>query len=231
MVARGTLPAATGIGAASTRGPRARATPRIATQGVLVALIAPLALLILAGCASSPRTYYSPSRTRAAAVTISPAAKETTTPIETRQFVPADFAHEELRIACEARAFDDAITDRVSLPTLRIRIWLYNYSKHQLELRPGEFYVIDDLDRRLPAPSVEHDGQKTGIVLATPPIRSSIDLVFRLPEGYDLTKPRAVRLFWGFRLDDHEYRHETIFEPNGDRGFRDPFIAIAPRSS
>jgi hypothetical protein len=194
----------------------------------------------LAGCSSSPRVYFTPSRTRAALVAPAPrdasapavgAPAEVATPVETRQFVPEDLAGEEIRIALKAIAFEDAITDRISLPTLRVRIWLYNFSKHVVEVRPGEFEVSDDLDRRFPPPSTEQDGHPAGIVLARPPVRTAVDVIFRLPEGYDPRTPRELRMRWGFRVDDREFRHETILEPGRDGSFRDPFGGVAPRSS
>lgn len=52
-----------------------------------------------------------------------------------------------------------------------------------------------------------------------------MDLVFRLPDGYDIERPRGFTLRWGFRVGGREVRHETFYERRKDRAFRNPFFA------
>ena len=192
----------------------------------LVALPVLALAAALAGCSTPQRAYFAPARTRAECV--SPHAEA---PVQTRQFVPEDFIQDQLRISCEARMFEDEVVGGVTIPTLRVRVWLYNYSKRRIELRPEEFIAKDDLGRSFKPSEVWHDEKKAHLVLMNPPGRSSVDVFFRLPEGYDLSPVRSLRLQWGFRIDDREYRHETQFERGRDRAFRDPFFALGGRSS
>jgi hypothetical protein len=190
------------------------------------ALLAPALLAALAGCSSAQRAYFAPARTRAELV--SPHAE---VPVATHQFVPEEFCSDQLRIACEARMFEDEVVGGVTIPTLRVRVWLYNYSRRRIELRPEEFVAEDDLGRCFKPSEVWHDERKAHIVIAKPPGRSTVDVFFHLPEGYDLSPVRAIRLKWGFRIDSREFRHETLFDRGRDHGFRDPFYALGGRSS
>ena len=187
-------------------------------------LLAALAAVLLAqGCSSPARTYYEPSRTRGSIVDLARPSPEGGEPVETREFVPLEFAGAEVRVACQARISESEPVEGVRVATLHLRVWVHNYSKHRVEMRPKEFVAVDDIDRRFTPTEIRQDGTATTIVLARSPLRSSIDVIFRLPAGYDIRGSRSLKLLWGFRIDEREYRHETLFEAARDRGFHDPF--------
>ncbi len=186
-------------------------------------------LAALTGCSSTRSSYFAPTRTRAGVVTEKP--KPLMVPCDTKQFIPVELQGQEIRIASEARMVEEEPIEGVAVASLKVRVWLYNYSKCHIELRPKEFYILDDVGRRFDLSLARQDGRDTGVVIAKAPCRSAVDLVYRLPAGYDAAAPRSFRLHWGFRIDETEYRHETIFERASDRSFRDPFLSYAQRQS
>jgi hypothetical protein len=191
-----------------------------------LALAAPLAAAALvAACSSPPRTYLEPVRTRGAAVDISARAPSggEAEPVRTAGFVPLEYAEQRIRIACEARIAEEEPLEGIPVAMLHLRIWLHNYSRSTVEMRPAEFVARDDIGRRYSPSRSSADGSRTGIVIARAPVRSAVDVLFRLPAGFDVSGARTMTLSWGFRIDDREFRHETTFEAGRDRAFRDPF--------
>jgi len=170
----------------------------------------------VAGCASSSHSYFMPARTRGTALTME-SAREIAEPVRTRGFVPADHATEPLRIGCAARLRTEAAAPGAYMSTLSVRVWVINYSNARVELRPSEFRVIDDLERPFALSSTALDGRETGVALIAPGRRVAVDLVFRrsAASADESESVRSLRLLWGFRIGDEEYRHETTFEPGG----------------
>jgi hypothetical protein len=169
---------------------------------------------LLGGCASPPHAYFFADRTRGEHLD--------QTPVETRSFVPVGAS--ELRIASEARMFDDEPITGLRVPTLHVRVYVLNYGRAKFEMVPDTFVASDETGARFPLSQCWQNGQRTGIVLADAPTRAKVDLFFRLPEGYDVQRPRSFRLAWGFRVNDEEVRHDTSYERATYRPFRDPFF-------
>lgn len=102
-------------------------------------------LLVLTGsvaldCASKPRAYFAADRTRAAAL-------ETGEPIETRNYLPvaavgADPLVGRLRVATEACMFEDEPLEGLSVPTLRVRVYVSNHGPVPFEMRTADFVAI-----------------------------------------------------------------------------------------
>lgn len=194
------------------------------------ALLVIAVLAAAAGCSTQKRSYFAPTRTSAERVYTSPKSPGPV-PVETRQFVPVEHVSSDLRLACEARAIEDEIVEGQRVGSLGIRIWIANTSKDTLEMRPTEFRMIDELGRSYTPNETLFDGEPAGVVLATPPMRTRVDVVFRLPAGRDPSAMRAIKFVWGFRIKDKEYREETLLERAPDRELRDPFLPLPPRSS
>lgn len=169
-----------------------------------------------AGCAGAPYAYFVADRTRG--------AREDAMPIATRNFVPTDSSCADLRVGSEARMFYDEPIAGLKVPTLHVRIYIRNGGLARFEMRPESFVASDDAGRTFPLSQAWQGRERTGIVLADAPARTKVDLFFRLPEGYEVERARAFRLFWGFRVDDEEVRHETSYERAPYRAFRDPFF-------
>ena len=169
-----------------------------------------------AGCAvGRPRAYFAADRTRGEA----PDA----TPIATHNFVPVDSGERRLRVAAEARMYEDEPIEGLLVPTLCVRVYIGNYGESHFEVRADSFTATDDMGQVFPLAQCVCQGRRTGVVVADPPSEAVLDLVFRLPDGYDVERPRSIRLGWGFRLGEQEVHHETVFERRGDRPFRNPF--------
>jgi hypothetical protein len=123
--------------------------------------------------------------------------------------------------------FQDEPVAGIAIPTLHVRVYIANYGRARFEMRPMSFAAVDEDGVRVPLSASWQDHQRSGIVLADGPSRHRVDLIFRLPEGYEIGKKASFRLLWGFRIGDEEVRHETIFERRGYQPFRDPFFDAA----
>ncbi len=178
------------------------------------------------GCAGAggPRAYFAAERTRGL-------RPEDDAPVRTRNFIPVGAGEAPVRIACEARMFYDEPVEGLRVPTLHVRIYIANWGGARLELRPESFAVVDDAGISLPLARAYEDGRPTGIVISDARRDTCVDLVFPLPEGYDIEHTRSFRLLWGFRLDDREVRHETFFERTSGAEFRGPPYRVARRAT
>lgn len=207
-------------------------SPRLAPPLVALAALAAAAVasLLGAGCASG-RAYYEPART-VATIDDSAArdpASGPASPTVTRDFIPEAKARAGLRLALQARSFDDEPVPGLKVPTFHVRLWVHNVGGGaRLELRSAGFAIVDDEGRRIPLSESRKDGRPTTIVLVEGlPWDVACDFVFRAPDGYDPLRPRSFRLLWGFRLDEVEYRHDTELRRAGDRPFRNPFVPVS----
>jgi len=203
------------------------ATRAVTGTSTLASLaLATLLVAAAAGCGPERRSY-EPTRTRGSSVDIARSPSEQSKePLRTSEFIPLDLASPELRIAAQARIEESEPVEGVRVATLHVRLWIHNYSRRRLELRPREFSATDDIGRTITPSEIRQDGVARGIVLASAPVRTAVDVLFRLPAGFDASAAREILLRWGFRIDEREVRHETTFEPSRDRAFKDPFEGI-----